>query len=210
MASNRTAVGAIRVMDGVATGRVKRWDNRAVQDDPKRTLVWPDGSVYRITCSAADTHGEFLEMEWELPPHGWAPKPHIHPGLTEEYEVLEGSLDVLVGDDWRELGAGEAAAVPLGEVHTFRVGADAARVRNVHRPALDFEPYLRALCRAANEANLGDLSGVRALLYIAVLVREYPLHSRAPGHLLNAAVPAVAGLGRLLGFRPSASPSKQP
>ena len=144
-------------------------------------------------------------MEWELPPHGWAPQPHVHPGLTEEYEVLEGTLEVMVGDRWGELVAGDAATVPPGEVHTFRVGADAARVRNTHWPALDFEPYVRELCRAANEANLGDLSGPRALLYIAVLVRAYPQHSRAPGRLLNAAVPALAGLGRLLGFRPSAA-----
>jgi hypothetical protein len=51
----------------------------------------------------------------------------------------------------------------------------------LHRPALDFEPYINWLCSAANQRILGDLSGIRALLYIAVYVREFPLHSRAPG-----------------------------
>jgi hypothetical protein len=86
-------------------------------------------------------------------------------------------------------------------VHTFRVGGDPVRVRNVHRAALDFEPYITRLCSAANQRNLGDLSGIRVLLYIAVLAREYPLHSRAPGRVLNAAVPALAVVGRLLGLR---------
>jgi hypothetical protein len=103
--------------------------------------------------------------------------PHIHPRLTEKYEVLAGSLDVLIGSEWRTLTAGEAASVPPGTVHTFRVGADPVRVRNVHRPALDFEPYIKRLCSAANQRKLWDLSGIRALPYIAVPVREFPLHS---------------------------------
>jgi hypothetical protein len=71
----------------------------------------------------------------------------------------------------------------------------------VHRPALDFGPDVKRLCSAANKGNLGDLSGIRALRYIAVLVREHPLHSRTPGRVLNAAVPALAAVGRLLGLR---------
>src|SRR5215212_4472391 len=119
-------------------------------------------------------------MEWELPANGWAPRPHVHPRLTEEYEVLDGSLDVLLGSEWRTLTARDAASVPPGTVHTFRVGAGPVRVRNVHRPALDFEPYIERLCSAANQRDLGDLSSIRALLCVAVLVREYPQHSRAP------------------------------
>jgi mannose-6-phosphate isomerase-like protein (cupin superfamily) len=166
-----------------------------------RTLVWPDGSIYRITRSSAEARGELLEMEWELPARGWAPQPHLHPLLTEEYEVLEGSLKVLVGSEWRTLRAGDSASVPPGTVHTFRVVGRPARVRNIHRPALDFEPYIIRLCRAANQRNLGDLTGPRALLYVAVLVREFPLHSRAPGRLLSAGLPSLAALGRLLGCR---------
>jgi hypothetical protein len=125
----------------------------------------------------------------------------MHPSLTEEYEVLEGTLQILVGSEWRELQQGERASVPPGIVHTFRVGAAPVRVRNMHRPALDFEPYIKKLCKTANERDLGDFSGVRALLYIAMLVDEYPNHSRAPGRLLNAAVRPLAALARLLRFR---------
>ena len=62
-----------------------------------RTLVWPDGTVYTIIRSSHETAGAELEMEWLLPARGWAPQPHVHPSLTEEYEVLEGSLDLLIG-----------------------------------------------------------------------------------------------------------------
>jgi quercetin dioxygenase-like cupin family protein len=108
-----------------------------VEGDPSRTLVWPDGSVYRITRSTDETGGAFLEMEFELPVGGWAPQPHVHPRLTEEYEVLDGTFEVLVDRDWRELGPDDTASVAPGTVHSFRVGPSAVRVRNVHRPALD-------------------------------------------------------------------------
>jgi mannose-6-phosphate isomerase-like protein (cupin superfamily) len=111
-----------------------------MSNDADRTLVWPDGSIYRITRSSADTGGELLEMEWELPAHGWAPQPYVHPRLTEEYHVLEGSLDSLVGSEWRKLTAGDAASVPPGTVHTFRVGGGSVRVRNVHRPRSTSSP----------------------------------------------------------------------
>jgi quercetin dioxygenase-like cupin family protein len=169
-----------------------------LEGDPSRTLVWPDGSVYRITRSTGETGGAFLEMEFELPAGGWAPQPHVHPRLTEEYEVLDGTFEVLVDRDWRELGPGDTASVAPGIVHSFRVGPSAVRVRNVHRPALDFEPYIKRLCAAASERNLGDLNGLRALLTIAVLLREYPEHSRAPNRLLNAAIGPLAALARRL------------
>jgi mannose-6-phosphate isomerase-like protein (cupin superfamily) len=172
-----------------------------VKPNASRILTWPDGSVYRITRTSDETGGTELEMEWELPARGWAPQPHIHPDLTEEYEVLEGSFEILVGEEWRALEAGEYASVPPGTVHSFRVGAAPVRVRNVHRPALDFEPYIRKLCSTANERKLGDLGGVRSLLYIAMLVDEYPRHSRAPGRALNAAVGPLARVARLLGLK---------
>ncbi len=76
------------------------------------------------------------------------------------------------------LGAGDSASVPPATVHTFRVGGRPARVRNVHRPVLDTEPYSIRRCGAANQRNLGDLTGPRALLYVAVPVREFPLRCR--------------------------------
>jgi hypothetical protein len=168
--------------------------------DPDK-LVWPDGTVFTITRSSAQTEGRELEMEWVFPAHAWAPQRHVHPRLTEEYEVLDGSLEILIGREWRQFTRRERASVPPGTVHTFRVGTDPARVRNVHRPPLDFEPYIRALCRTANEHDLGDLSDIRSLIYVAMLVEQYPKHSRAPGRLLNAAVRPLCRLGRGLGLR---------
>jgi len=171
-----------------------------------RQLVWPDGTIYAITRSSADTDGALLEMEWQLPPSGWTPQPHVHPYLTETYEALDGELELLTNRSWRRLRPGDLATVAPGTVHTFRVGAAPARVRNVHRPECDFEPYIRALCATANARDLGDLTGPRALLYIAMLVNEFPHHSRAAGRALNLAAAPLATLARSLGLRPVHAP----
>ena len=102
-----------------------------------RILQWPDGSVYRITQSTEDTGGERQEMEFELP------GPRLGSSAT--------------------LSAGEAASVPPGAVHTFRTRDEPVRVRNVHRPPLDFEPYVKSLCQAANQHELGDLTSLKSL-----------------------------------------------
>lgn len=80
-------------------------------------LRFVDGSEFRITKAAADTNGEYLEMEWWLPPSTETPPRHIHPHQREDYEVLEGAFEVFVRDGWRTVAAGESAA-PVGEVHT--------------------------------------------------------------------------------------------
>jgi quercetin dioxygenase-like cupin family protein len=113
----------------------------------------PDGSAYIVRRPAAETGGEYVEMEFVLPPGCVAPPPHVHPQQVEEYEVLEGSLDVTVDGQWRTLARGESASVPQGALHTFRNRSGAVvRVRNWHRPAVRFEDFIErtaATLRAA-------------------------------------------------------------
>lgn len=74
----------------------------------------PDGSAFIVRRAAAETGGEYSEMELSLPPGLVPPPPHIHPQQVEEFEVLEGSLDVTVDGQWRTLRSGESASVPRG------------------------------------------------------------------------------------------------
>ncbi|MDA0158808.1 hypothetical protein OM076_00910 [Solirubrobacter ginsenosidimutans] len=77
----------------------------------------------------------------------------------------------------------------------------------MHRPACDFEPHIRALRSTANARDLGDLGGPRALLYIAMLVDEFPEHSRAAGRALDLATAPHASLARFLGLGPLHAPT---
>jgi hypothetical protein len=103
--------------------------------------------------------------------------------------VLADHLGPLAADGPAQLGA-ELIDRPAALGEANEAGA----------PVLDFEPYIIRLCGAANQRNLGDLTGPRALLYVAVLVREFRC-TRAPGRLLSAGLPWLAALRRLLGCR---------
>jgi mannose-6-phosphate isomerase-like protein (cupin superfamily) len=164
----------------------------------------PDGSVYEVTAAAADSAGEFVEMEFTLPPRSVAPPPHVHPGPVEEYEIIEGALDVMIGGDWRTLTVGGSAAIPSGALHTFKNRSKApVRVRNVHRPAARFEDYIEHIHRLSRARGITGAKDLRAPIYLSMLMLEYP-ETLAPGRKRERiGMRALAGLGRLLRLRTS-------
>ena len=56
--------------------------------------------------------------EARLPP-GKATTAHFHPATEEIYYILEGRGTVQIGDDRREVGVGDAIAIPPGQTHTI-------------------------------------------------------------------------------------------
>jgi mannose-6-phosphate isomerase-like protein (cupin superfamily) len=162
----------------------------------------PDGSVYAVTAAAADSGGDFVEMNFTLPPGAVAPPPHVHRGLTEEYEVIEGSLDVMSGGVWTTLATGESASIPPATLHTFKNGSGApVQVRNVHRPAARFEDYIEHICRLMQARGIKGTKDPRVPVYLSMLMREYP-DTLAPGRARErVGMKALAGLGRLLRLR---------
>jgi len=134
----------------------------------------PDGSVYIVRRPAAETGGEWVEMEFVLPSGCVSPPPHIHPRQTEEYEVLEGRFDVIVDGVWRTLTAGESASVPIGALHTFRNrSGEVVRVRNWHRPAMRFEDFIERTCQTLRAAGVKRRRDPRVLLYLSSVMLEY-------------------------------------
>lgn len=134
-----------------------------------------DGSVYAMLKAAADTGGEFVEMEFRLPPGAVPPPPHVHSGLVEEYEVLEGRFDVMVDGDWNTLEPGQSASVPQGALHTFRNrSGSTVRVRNVHRPAARFEDYIEHIYTLLRSRNVKRKTDPRVPIYLSMLMLEYP------------------------------------
>ncbi|MGH3006531.1 MAG: cupin domain-containing protein [Gaiellaceae bacterium] len=162
-------------------------------------FVMPDGSTYIVTRSVAETGGESVEMEFILPPKAVAPPPHIHPQQVEEYEVLEGSFDVMVDGHWRTLSPGESVSVPHGALHTFRNRSTAdVRVRNWHKRAVRFEDYIERVHGTLQTAGIKSRCDPRALVYLSMVMLEFD-DTLAPGRRRERLpMQALAGLGRLL------------
>jgi quercetin dioxygenase-like cupin family protein len=165
----------------------------------------PDGSTYEVTAAAADSDGEFVGMTFTLPPGSVAPPPHVHPTQTEEYEMAEGELDVMVDGEWRTLSPGESASVPPGVLHTFKNRSGATvRVRNVHRPALRFEDYIEHIHRLMESREIKSGKDPKVPLYLSMLMLEYPETLRPGRARERMGIRALAGLARL--FRLNTTP----
>jgi len=164
-----------------------------------------DGSSYIVTRPAAETNGDFIEMEFVLPPGCLPPPPHVHPSQVEEYEVLEGRFDVMVDGEWKTFTPGEKASVPVGVLHTFRNKSGATvRVRNWHRPALRFEEYIEKIHATLERTQIKSKRDPRIPVYLSMIMREYS-ETLAPGRARERVPIGIAArLGRLLRLRTGA------
>lgn len=159
----------------------------------------PDGSVYVVRSPAAANDGAFVEMDFILPSHCVPPPPHVHREQVEEYEVLEGSLDVVIDGAWTTLGPGDRASVPVGAVHTFanRSGAT-VRVRNWHRPAKRFEDFIAQTSGTLAAHGVTRRRDPRVFLLLSQVMLDYD-ETLAPARRREALpMRAMAALARRL------------
>ena len=144
-------------------------------------FAMPDGSVYVVNSPSAQTGGAFVEMEFVLPRGCIPPPPHVHPSQVEEYEVLEGTFEVVVDGTWTTLQPGDSASVPIGALHTFRNrSGQLVRVRNRHVPALRFEEFIERTCTTLHAAGITRKRDPRVPLYLSQIMLEYG-ETLAPG-----------------------------
>jgi mannose-6-phosphate isomerase-like protein (cupin superfamily) len=166
--------------------------------------VMPDGlGEYLVVRSNEETAGEYVEMEWTLPPDAFAPPAHRHPTQVEEYEVLEGSFEVMVDGHWSTLGAGDAASVPVNSDHTFRtIPGQTVRVRNVHRPGGRFDEFIEKQHRFVTSERFKGLKRPSTAMVMSKAWREHADLLVPSSRPLRWAMAVLAPLGRLFGYRP--------
>ena len=162
----------------------------------------PDGlGEYLLVRSHEETGGEYVEMEWTLPPDAFAPPPHIHPTQAEEYEVLEGSFDVMVDGEWRTLTQGDSASVPPGTDHTFRMNSDKpVRVRNFHRPGGHFDSFIAEQHRFVTSDRFKGLKRPSTAMTMAIAWDDHSDLLVLSNPAMRVAFAGLARVGRLLGY----------
>ncbi len=160
---------------------------------------FPDGSTYIVRSPARDSGGDEVEMEFVLPSDCLPPPPHVHPSQVESYEVIEGSLDVVIEGEWVTLGPGESASVPVGASHTFRNSSgELVRVRNWHRPAMKFEDFIEEMCVNMEKAGIRTKYDPRTLIYMSMAMMDHPETLRPSRKRELLPMRLMARVGRLL------------
>lgn len=93
------------------------------------------GSRYRFKVLGEATGGAYSLVEETLLDRDGPPL-HVHDGEEEAFYVLSGRGVFVVGDDRRELGAGDFVLVPRGAPHALaRLGDDELRMLVITSPA---------------------------------------------------------------------------
>jgi quercetin dioxygenase-like cupin family protein len=113
-----------------------RGDNQAFHRPGTAEVVyWGFGDGVAILASGKDTNGAYAQVEGALAPGGEAPA-HIHHHEDETFYVLEGSIELRVGEATYLARPGDYLQVPRGTVHALRnVGEHTARALVTFVPA---------------------------------------------------------------------------
>lgn len=97
--------------------------------------LWVADEMMTFKASGEDTGGAYSLTDSTVPPQG-GPPPHIHHREDEAFWVLEGRLEVLVGEYRFEAGVGSFVHLPRGVLHSYQnVGTGPARFLTLMVPA---------------------------------------------------------------------------
>ena len=191
-----------------AVDRSARGDNEGISVGTvpaENVLEFPPevGLKFVITKAAADTDGEFIELEGTMRAHSGGPPIHVHPHQEETYRVTSGTADVFLDGRWHVVRAGESLTVPKGAPHTIKNEHDEdVTAMNWHRPAARFEEFSRTFHRLATSGRIKSLppKDPSSLIYAAMLFTEYEdtqIVVKPPTVVLRF----LAFVGRRLGYR---------
>lgn len=103
----------------------------------------PHGSEIRPLVDRTTSNIERCSLAEEVLPVGAAVGRHHHLETEEIYYILQGKGRMTVGDETREVEAGDAIFIPLKRTHTLEnTGDEPIRLLLVCGPAYSYEDHL--------------------------------------------------------------------
>jgi mannose-6-phosphate isomerase-like protein (cupin superfamily) len=138
------------------------------------------GEQITFRKTAADTAGEYCEIDLRLTPDGAVPGTHVHPKQEERFEVMAGTMRFRLGLRTIVAGPGEVVVVPAGAIHNFaNAGEDTAHVRVTMTPALKMEELFETTVALAVDGRV-NRHGMPKPLDLALFVERFADEVRAP------------------------------
>ena len=158
------------------------------------------GERYTILRTSEETGGELVRVEDVAGPGESRRPASAHPNQEERFEVVSGTLGLMVDGEDHLLGSGEVLVVPPESRHLPRNAGEGevCFVAEV-RPAGRFEEFLEGI----TAANNSGLDGIAYLLTVAQVLHRFPDIERPtsmPRALEHALFAVLAATGRLLGL----------
>jgi len=161
---------------------------------PGFSFETPTGERIELIRGALETGGEFAEVHFDIAPGGYVAVAHIHPHVEERFDVVSGSLTVLVGDEEKVISAGETLVVPPGTPH-----------QPFNRGDVEMRSIARITPPGKGDIFFGQLSGLDykpAFLQMMLFVQAYDAFPASPPPAVVRVMSfLLAPTARLVGYR---------
>ncbi|MEM6965055.1 MAG: cupin domain-containing protein [Bacteroidota bacterium] len=118
------------------------------------------GEERQIILSSKETDGDIYLVEGIMPKGSSVPV-HVHQNEDEIFHVLEGEVQLVLGEKTLMGKAGDIIYLPRGIQHGIKThGEKTARVLNYVIPGKNFELFFRAMKAAKVKANDAETSDI--------------------------------------------------
>jgi quercetin dioxygenase-like cupin family protein len=134
---------------------------------------WGPGDRYTFLVTGAQSNGGLFIMEAIIPPGG-GPPPHTHHREEESFYLLDGTLDITLGEKKVKATTGDFVQIPRRTIHAFRnTGSTSARMLVLFAPA-GMERYFEEVLEPVQNRSAAIPAVTDAL--IARMVGAGPKH----------------------------------
>jgi mannose-6-phosphate isomerase-like protein (cupin superfamily) len=116
--------------------------------------------------------GQHVECLITLDCVGSGPAPHLHPAQVEQFRVVRGRVEVIVGDRTLTVGADEEITVPAATAHHFRALEAGSQLLVRISPGDGFEAALEAVYELFDHGQLA-LTGPRDPVAVAACFERH-------------------------------------
>lgn len=140
-------------------------------------------------------------------PHGAVVGEHVHPAITERFQVITGRLGTRIDGREGVLGPGQEAVAAAGTPHDWWNAGDgeASVIVELSPPDPRFEQMIATLFGLANTGRT-DAKGMPSVLQMALTAHAFSdviYLTRPPRPVQRAAFALLGGIARLRGLRPT-------
>src|SRR3954454_9925795 len=124
---------------------------KAVFLGPGEGRSYPMGRIAAVfKADESESESRYSVSEWWLEPHTQGPGPHAHPE-DDLFYVIEGTMSVLIGNQWTHATKGSFVLIPGGVTHDFENrGNTRAGILNFSVPGA-FEPDMPSIVQCFKE-----------------------------------------------------------
>lgn len=165
------------------------------------------GEHFMFLKTAADTQGQYILFDCRVEPGKATLPPHVHATQEERFEIVSGTLGVMVGGEKYTLQAGQRIVLPARIKHQWwNAGDDEVHFRVEVVPPRNLEATIEAIAGMAVEGKLNKRAMPRNPFLLANLGRFSETYLPVVPIWMQRSMLAVGStMGRALGYDPTFS-----